>query len=199
MSQSREGFTKEETDLAETQEAREKQLSRLRMIGPAQTNCRTYWPSPYKVCGAIRDKYEEMGGPRIFLTWPITDELGVPDGVGRRTQFVNGFIYWSPRTGTHSVTTHFSAVWARNGWEAGRMGYPTSHEYGLPDGVGRRQDFERSHIYGSPAGIAAVEGKIFEQWQEARGEQGPLGYPVADEMGTPDGYGRFSRFVGGDD
>ncbi|WP_231699687.1 LGFP repeat-containing protein [Corynebacterium zhongnanshanii] len=189
------GFSKEQADRAEVQEAAERWGVRFRGVGQ---DCRTYWPSPFRVCGAIREKYEQLGGPRSFLTWPKSDELGVPDGVGRRSEFVNGFIYWHPDTGAHAVTTHFSVVWARNGWEAGRMGYPVSDEYGLGDGVGRRQDFQRAHVFGSLAGLASVEGRIFDRWVELGGESGQmLGYPVEDEKPTPDGIGRYSRFVWG--
>ncbi|MCK7660710.1 LGFP repeat-containing protein [Corynebacterium antarcticum] len=198
------GFTKEEADRAEVQEAAERQAQQDRAANPlaralaaAPVNCTTYWPSPYKVCGAIREKYDAIGGPTSFLTWPKSDELGVPDGVGRRNEFVNGFIYWHPTTGAHPVTTHFSTVWARNGWEAGRLGYPTTDELGLSDGIGRKQSFQRGHIYGSLAGLASIEGLIYDKWVTTGAEGGPLGYPTADEAGAPDGVGRFNRFVGG--
>ncbi|MGO3789232.1 MAG: LGFP repeat-containing protein [Corynebacterium variabile] len=198
------GFTKEEADRAEVQEAAEQQAQQDRATNPLAralaaepVNCTTYWPSPYKVCGAIREKYDAIGGPTSFLTWPKSDELGVPDGVGRRNEFVNGFIYWHPTTGAHPVTTHFSTVWARNGWETGRLGYPTTDEFGLSDGIGRKQSFQRGHIYGSLAGLASIEGLIYDKWVTTGAEGGPLGYPTADEAGTPDGVGRFNRFTGG--
>ncbi|CAM5418832.1 hypothetical protein [Corynebacterium variabile] len=198
------GFTKEEADRAEVQEAAEQQAQQDRATNPLAralaaepVNCTTYWPSPYKVCGAIREKYDAIGGPTSFLTWPKSDELGVPDGVGRRNEFVNGFIYWHPTTGAHPVTTHFSTVWARNGWEAGRLGYPTTDELGLSDGIGRKQSFQRGHIYGSLAGLASIEGLIYDKWVATGAEGGPLGYPTTDEASTPDGVGRFNRFVGG--
>lgn len=28
----------------------------------AAADCQVYWPAPYEVCGAIRDKYNELGG-----------------------------------------------------------------------------------------------------------------------------------------
>jgi len=199
------GFTKEEADRAEVQEAAEQQAQQDRAANPlaralaaAPVNCTTYWPSPYKVCGAIREKYDAIGGPTSFLTWPKSDELGVPDGVGRRNEFVNGFIYWHPTTGAHPVTTHFSTVWARNGWEAGRLGYPTTDEFGLSDGIGRKQSFQRGHIYGSLAGLASIEGLIYDKWVATGAEGGPLGYPTTDEVGTPDGIGRYNHFFGGD-
>lgn len=151
------GFTKEEADRAEIQEAQERASrsgadeGRQSRIAAAPANCTTYWPSPYRVCGAIREKYESIGGPTSFLTFPKSDELGVPDGVGRRNEFVNGFIYWHPDTGAQPVTTHFSVVWARNGWEAGRLGYPTSDPGPSQDGW-YEQTFENSDIIGNIAG-----------------------------------------------
>ncbi|MCX2164014.1 LGFP repeat-containing protein [Corynebacterium auriscanis] len=90
------GFTKGQANRAEIQEAKE-QATQTRsgvQTFAAVDNCRTYWPSPFKVCGKIREKYDSLGGPKSFLAWPKSNELGVPDGVGRRNEFVNGFIYW---------------------------------------------------------------------------------------------------------
>lgn len=200
-----EGITKEEADKAEVQEAGERGIttpgSQPMMRTLTADNCRTYWPTTHQVCGAIRAKYESMAvtwagqTPISFLGLPRSGELTNPDGVGKRTQFDNGFIYWHPDTGAWSVTTHNSIVWARNGWEAGRLGYPTSDEIGTRDGVGREQSFQRGRIYGSLAGVASIEGKILEKWIETGEEKGPLGYPATDEEGTPDGVGRFNRFA----
>ncbi|AKK02446.1 YiiX/YebB-like N1pC/P60 family cysteine hydrolase [Corynebacterium epidermidicanis] len=200
-----EGVTKQEADLAEVQEAREQGITApgdqpmIRTF--AADNCRTYWPSSFQVCGAIRAKYESMAvtwagqTPVSFLGLPKSNELTNPDGVGKRTEFDNGFIYWHPDTGAWSVTTHNSIVWARNGWELGRLGYPTSDEIGTGDRVGRKQYFQRGRIYGSLSGVVSIEGKILEKWVETGEEKGPLGYPATDEEGTPDGVGRYNRFA----
>ncbi|AKK04039.1 LGFP repeat-containing protein [Corynebacterium epidermidicanis] len=199
------GVTKEEADLAEVQEAREQGITApgqpLMIRTFAADNCRTYWPSSFQVCGAIRAKYESMAitwagqTPVSFLGLPKSNELTNPDGVGKRTEFQNGFIYWHPDTGAWSVTSHNSIVWARNGWELGRLGYPTSDEIGTGDGVGRKQYFQRGRIYGSLSGVVSIEGKILEKWVETGEERGPLGYPATDEEGTPDGIGRYNRFA----
>lgn len=195
------GFTKKEADQAEVQEAQEQTATRRTGLegfaAAIPTNCRTYWPSPFKVCGEIRKKYDDMGGPTSYLTWPRSDELGVPDGVGRRNEFVNGFIYWHPEYGAHSVTTHFSFAWARSGWERGEIGYPTSEEHSLPDGLGRKQSFSKGHIYGSFSGIVTIHGAIYDKWKSLGSELGELGYPITDETKTSDGKGRFNRFNNG--
>lgn len=193
------GFTKEQANRAEVQEAKEQATqarSGIQTFAVVDT-CRTYWPSPFKVCGKIREKYDSLGGPQSFLTWPKSDELKVPDGVGRRNEFVNGFIYWHPNTGAHPITTHFSVAWARTGWERGPLGYPTTDEFGLSDGIGRKQSFEHGHIYGSLAGLATIHGAIYDKWIQTGAEKGSLSYPIGDELGTPDGVGRYNKFAGG--
>ncbi|MEJ5996652.1 LGFP repeat-containing protein [Corynebacterium sp. H130] len=197
--------TKQEADKAEVLEAKQRGITKPGdeplMQPMAAENCRTYWPSSHQVCGAIREKYESMAvtwagqTPISFLGLPKSGELTNPDGVGKRTEFDNGFIYWHPDTGAWSVTTHNSIVWARNGWEQGRLGYPTSDEIGTGDNVGRKQSFQRGRIYGSLSGVVSIEGKILEKWIETGEEKGPLGYPATDEEGTPDGVGRFNRFA----
>lgn len=193
------GFTKEQANRAEVQEAKEQATqarSGIQTFAVVDT-CRTYWPSPFKVCGKIREKYDSLGGPQSFLTWPKSDELKVPDGVGRRNEFVNGFIYWHPNTGAHSITAHFSVAWARIGWERGPLGYPTTDEFGLSGSIGRKQSFEHGHIYGSLGGLATIHGAIYDKWVQTGAEKGPLGYPTGDETKTPDGIGRFHNFTRG--
>ena len=41
-----------------------------------------------------------------------------------------------------------------------------------------------------------MHGAILDRWGRLGWETGPLGYPVTDEMVTPDGRGRFSHFWG---
>ena len=40
---------------------------------------------------------------RGFLHYPVTDETGTPDGVGRFNHFEGGSIYWTPGTGAKEV------------------------------------------------------------------------------------------------
>ncbi|MEZ0493469.1 LGFP repeat-containing protein [Kineococcus sp. TBRC 1896] len=52
----------------------------------------------------------ELGWEQGPVGYPVTDELGTPDGVGR-------------------------ARWAQLGWEHSPLGHPTSGEVPTPDGV----------------------------------------------------------------
>ncbi|WP_280470626.1 LGFP repeat-containing protein [Nocardia farcinica] len=184
------GFTKEQADKAETMEA----ALTDRAIMFAAPGCQVYWPAPYEVCGAIRDKYNELGGPNSFLLWPTTNELTNPDGVGKRSVFMNGPIYWSPWGGAHPVVNHFFAAWQRNGWEAGVLGYPTSDEIVNPD-LGRRQNFQGGTIYWKINEAYYVTGAIQAKWNELGAEQGWLGYPITDELANGDI--RYNRFQNG--
>ncbi|ABH00782.1 conserved hypothetical protein (plasmid) [Rhodococcus jostii RHA1] len=205
-----EGFTKEDADKAEIAEAKILAASKPRnartattatnaIAAAAPTDCMTYFPQwMYQVCGAIRVKYDSLGGPASFLLLPTSNELVNPDGYGRRNTFQNGPIYWSAASGAHPVVNHFFAAWQRNGWEAGPLGYPTTDEIVNPDGLGRRQEFQNTAaIYWKLNEAYAVRGAVRDKWNTVGAEQGFLGYPSSDELGTPDGIGRFNRFANG--
>jgi uncharacterized protein with LGFP repeats len=155
------------------------------------------------VHGFIGRHYDELGGPAGPLGFPVTDELGTPDGVGRYNHFSRpdgASVYWTPATGAHAVYGAIRAEWAALGWERGPLGYPVTDELGTPDGVGRYNHFSRADgasVYWSPAtGAHAVWGAIRAHWAALGWERSVLGYPVTDELGTPDGVGRYNHFAG---
>ncbi len=114
----------------------------------------------YAVWGAIGVKYRQLGGPNFG--YPITDELTTPDGVGRFNHFrsvhVQGkpeaSIYWTPSTGAHEVYGGIRKAWAEQGWERGKLGYPTSGEFQV--GPDRRQNFQNGYIHWSAQGGPSV-------------------------------------------
>jgi len=78
------------------------------------------------------------------------------------------------------------------------LGAPTTNELATPDGVGRYNHFERGAIYFRPdLGPHEIHGEIWKLWTDLRREQGNLGYPTSDEIGTPDRVGAFSNFERG--
>lgn len=192
-----EDFTKADADKAETTEAylQSDAVSSLRTA----TGCSVYWPSWFEVCGAIKTKYDQIGGPTSFLNLPKSNELTNPDGVGKRSEFVNGFIYWHPDTGAQSVSIPVSKVWQRHGWEQGFLGYPITSDMTLGD-QWFKQDFQGGHVYthnAVPVSQASIQGAIYDKWQSMGAQKSELGYPISDELTTPDGVGRYNVFQGG--
>ena len=73
---------------------------------------------------------------------------------------------------------------------------PVSGEYATANG-GMAQDFRNGSIYWSAAtGAHAVRGAINQHYKALGGPVGVLGYPVTDELATPDGTGRYTHFTG---
>ncbi|MEX3959985.1 LGFP repeat-containing protein [Trinickia sp. EG282A] len=108
-----------------------------------------YWTAAtgaFEVHGLIRDKWASMGWERSFLGYPLTDESGTPDGVGRFNHFQGGSIYWTPATGAWEVHGAIRDKWASMGWERSFLGYPVSDEMATPDGRGRVSNFQRGSI-----------------------------------------------------
>lgn len=106
-----------------------------------------YWTpktGAQEVHGQIRDAWASLGWEAGALGYPIGSEVVTPDKVGRYNVFERGSIYWTPSTGAHAVYGRIRDAWAGAGWEAGRLGYPTSDEYAVPEG--RKSDFQRGSI-----------------------------------------------------
>lgn len=191
------GASKADADQAEIKEAKLTDPSTPTLN--ARPGCGVYWPAPFEVCGAIKNLYDAIGGPTSFLLLPKSKELTNPDGVGKRSEFVNGFIYWHPRTGAHSVSIPVSRVWQRHGWENGFLGYPTTSDISLGN-QWYVQHFEGGHVYthnALPATQASIQGAIYDKWQSMGGHTSALGFPISDELTTPDGIGRYNVFEGG--
>ncbi|WP_236834267.1 hypothetical protein [Blastococcus sp. KM273129] len=160
-----------------------------------------YW-SPatgaHEVHGPIRDKWSALGWERSLLGYPVTDGVTTPDGVGRYNHFQGGSVYWTPTTGAHEVHGSIRVRWAEQGWERGPLGYPLTDELTTPDGVGRYTHFQGGSVYWTPAtGARQIGGPIRDRWAALGWERGPLGYPLTDELTTPDGVGRYNHFQGG--
>ncbi|WP_191334840.1 choice-of-anchor D domain-containing protein [Amycolatopsis acidiphila] len=163
-----------------------------------------YWSAAtgaHAMLGDILAKYKALGGPAGSLGYPITDEQGTPDGVGRYNHFSRAdgaSIYWTPNTGAHAIQGAIRTKWASMGWETGPQGYPITDETTTPDGTGKYNHFSRpdgaSIYWTANTGAWSIQGQIRDRWTALSREQGPLGYPTTDELGTPDGVGRYNHF-----
>jgi uncharacterized protein with LGFP repeats len=160
-----------------------------------------YWSAAtgaWEVHGAIRDLWSARGWETGTLGYPVTDETGTPDGVGRFNHFQGGSVYWTPSTQAHETQGAIRDLWSARGWETGFLAYPLTDELTTPDGLGRYNHFQGGSVYWTPStGAHEVHGAIRDLWSGRGWETGFLGYPVGDETVTPDGAGRFSDFQGG--
>lgn len=135
------------------------------------------------VFGAIEARYLELGACGSYLGAPTTDEMVLPDLVGRAQHFQRGSIYWHPATGAHAIHGATRELWRKMGWERSPLGYPVTDEVPTTTGEGRKTLFERGGIYRSAAtGTHAVYGDIFSRWSELGAEESALGLPTSDEL-----------------
>ena len=148
-----------------------------------------YWTADggaHTTAGAIRAAWGVHGFESGKLGYPITDELDYPNG-GRAQVFQGGAIYWTNATGAYATSGAIRDAWGALGFEAGKLGYPTTNELSSPDG-GRAQVFQGGSIYWTAAtGAHASSGPIRAAWAAQGYESGRLGYPTTDEMSTANG------------
>jgi hypothetical protein len=114
-----------------------------------------YWTpgrGAHEAHGAIRDRWAALGWERGFLSYPLSDELPTPDGVGRFNHFQGGSVYWTPQTGAHEVHGAIRSRWAELGWERSFLGYPVSDESGST--ANRFNNFQGGSIRWTPDGGA---------------------------------------------
>jgi uncharacterized protein with LGFP repeats len=149
----------------------------------------------------INAKYRQLGGATGVLGQPVTALNPIassPNGAGYFIHYQGGSIYWSAHTGAHEIQGAIRDKWASLGWEQSFLGYPVTDETKTSDGGGRFNHFQGGSIYWSPStGAFVVHGAIRDEWAVLGWERSFLGYPVTDETGTPDGFGRFNHFQGG--
>lgn len=103
---------------------------------------------------SIADRWHELGGEDGVLGRPLSEELALPDGVGRMRRFRYGFLCSHPVHGTHEVTGTILREWADSGYESGPAGYPVDAPDHFRD-MWAVQEFEHQVLLGSYAMPAA--------------------------------------------
>ncbi|HKS46886.1 MAG TPA: choice-of-anchor D domain-containing protein [Amycolatopsis sp.] len=92
---------------------------------------------------------------------------------------------------TDPITDYYNQL---GGARGSYLSDPVSGQYDTPGG-GKAQDFRGGTIYWSAAtGAHTVIGTVLEHYKALGGPGGPLGYPITDELPTPDGVGRYNHF-----
>ena len=96
------------------------------------------------VRGGILTWWAGRGWENSSFGYPTTGEKGGLRASGSVQSFENGAVYWTPMYGPKGVSGPFLATWAGDGWENGRLGYPTAEA--VSSGSAVRQAFEGGQL-----------------------------------------------------
>ncbi|MEC3975163.1 PQQ-dependent sugar dehydrogenase [Amycolatopsis sp. H20-H5] len=140
---------------------------------------------------------------------PLRDLLGAPsgpeitDGTVHYRGYAGGRLYWSATTGVRRLSGPLLDKYLAMGGHQ-KYGPPATDVSVTPDGAGRyvhlpaAPGIPETSIYWTQAtGAHLVTGRIRVRWEALGWEKGPMGYPLTDELSTPDGVGRFNHFSKG--
>lgn len=119
-----------------------------------------YWSAAtgaWEVHGDIRIKWAQLGGV-AKIGFPLTDEMGTPNGAGRYNHFENGSIYWTPRFKAFFVHGRIRDKWGEMGWENSKLGFPVDRERSSDGTV--YQMFEGGSIHLEADGSVDVRNRI---------------------------------------
>lgn len=121
------------------------------------------------------------------------------DGLSLAVSEPGGLGFWAAGgCGAGQTMGAIDAKYQALGGCASVLGKPTTNELATPDGVGRFNHFEHGSIYWTPSlGAHEVHGSIHDKWAALDWEKGILGYPITDEVRTPDNVGRYNVFENG--
>jgi uncharacterized protein with LGFP repeats len=147
---------------------------------------------------AIDDKYLELGGVRGFLGRAVGPELPTPNGLGSYRHYRGGSIYHKHIIpAAYEVHGLIREKWAELGWENSFLGFPIRDENDAGAGRGRISRFEGGVILWSPTtGAHELHGAIRARWEKPPSGL-DLGFPLTDELATPDTVGRYNHFEKG--
>lgn len=135
------------------------------------------------VNGPIRSSWANAGFEGGAMGYPTGGQVCGLAAQGCYQNFQNGAIVWSPATGAYlSTNGAIRTAWQKIGYEAGPLGYPTGNTLcGLRNG-GCYQSFQTGSIASSSVGGTHITvGEMDSVWRTSGRENGPLGYPTADE------------------
>jgi hypothetical protein len=166
-----------------------------------------YWgPSTgtHEIHGAIRDRYNTLGGPNSSQGLPTSNEQNAPGG-GRENTFAGhscgsgSVILWTPATGAHQMQgCIYNTFLTSLGGPGGTYGYPTSDELTISGGW---KNYMSGTACGSTHGsgiyasaqlglVVPVRGCAFQTYK-ANGETTNLGFPVAPEYTDSAGWHQY--------
>lgn len=144
--------------------------------------------------GPIRNAYAAQGYDQGSLGYPTTNQSAIPGG-GIYQDYQGGSIMWHPSTGAYvSRNGEIRNAYARQGYQGGKLGYPTSNEYSAAGAS--IQDFQGGRLLWNPKtkAVYTLAGSIGYMYTSVGGATGSLGLPTSQEKALPTGSGSVQTF-----
>jgi uncharacterized protein with LGFP repeats len=153
------------------------------------------------IYGPIRDAWGASGFENGALGYPTTGKVCGQVNGGCYQMFQGGGINYSPATGAQlSLYGPIRNAWGANGFENGKLGYPTTGKICGQVNGGCYQMFQGGGINYSPATGAQLStwGAIRNAWAATGFQDGRMGYPTSsgETCGLVRG-GCYQMFQGG--
>ncbi len=141
----------------------------------------------FETLGAIAVRYNAAGNEQGALGFPVRPPIVPNDGIGRAGAFQRGRICSHPDYGTRLIGAPISQRYAELLAESGTLGYPLADEVAVVGGAAV-VPFQRGRIVWSAAtGPVEMYDAIAAAYVRSGAEAGPLGLPVASEIGVRGG------------
>ncbi|SDL48029.1 Pregnancy-associated plasma protein-A, partial [Arthrobacter sp. ok362] len=147
--------------------------------------------------GGIRGAWGNLAYENGRLGYPTANEVcGLAKG-GCSQTFQGGAIHYAPGVGAFATWDPIRKAWGAQGYENGKLGYPTSNE--ICGQVGScDQSFQGGLIHWTAAaGAVATSGPIWTAWASLGSSRGKLGYPTGKETCGLINGGCYQKFQGG--
>ena|SRR5437868_3284128 len=130
--------------------------------------------------GPVDEHHRRYGGMSGILGMPISEEEELGGTAGGRRRHYRSVLYGTQ----HRISVKMPLTEEE----------PTCHR----PTAGVRIPVESSVYWSPKTGAHVVQGEIRRQWLNMGGHESELGYPISDEMDTPDGRGRRNLFEFGE-
>jgi hypothetical protein len=132
-------------------------------------------------CPSSSEAYARVGGPAGILGTPLDDEIAIGDvAKGKYRHYRGSLIGLNPRVLSIKVSVH------------------TAHPSCSHPERGNVTEVESSIYWSDRTCAHILQGDIRDLWLKLGAQNSRLGYPTSDEMNTPDGQGRMSKFEHGE-
>ncbi|MGY1635030.1 LGFP repeat-containing protein [Geodermatophilus sp. SYSU D00742] len=132
---------------------------------------------------AINARYQQLGGPRSALGFPVGLERSVAGGWSQ--QFEHGVLYVSA-AGSWPTINAIHAAYLELGGPAGVLGFPAGPEVAVAGGWS--QQFQSGSLFLSAEGAYPTVNGIDAKYRQTGGAAGPLGFPTGFERTLPGGW-----------